>query len=202
MCEGDGTASPLRSITLAPCSLFYQFRARSSNLTTGVLSPPSTPPAKAAAETPSNTQEHTDTRTHIHAHSKTHSSTHSYGLIPVFSLMQFKCTHRHTKTHVCANSLIQSHAHSPTHILTDATTYSHTFPHEAHRYELTHLNAHHHTHVLTNTHVQTHSEMYTATHRILSWEVGVRRMAFFSRKWLNPPAVLARGGRRPNNRLC
>lgn len=191
---------------LAPCSLFYQFRARSSNLTAGVLSPPSTPPAKAAAETPSNTQEHTDTRTHIHAHSKTHSSTHSYGLTYVFSLMQFKCTHRHTKTHVCANSLIhlliQSHAHSPTHISIDATTHSHTFPHEAHRYELTHLNAHHHTHVLTNTHVQTHSEMYTATHRILSWEVGVRRMAFFSRRWLNPPAVLARGGRRPNNRLC
>jgi len=99
---------------LAPCSLFYQFRARSSNLTAGVLSPPSTPPAKVAAETPSNTQEHTDTRTHIHAHSKTHSSTHSYGLTHVFSLMQFKCTHRHTKTHVCANSLIhlliQSHA--------------------------------------------------------------------------------------------
>lgn len=108
VCEGDGKASPLRSIILAPCSLFCQFRARSSNLAIRVLSPPSTPPAKAAAETPSNTQDHTDTRTHNHAHSKTHSSTHSYGLTRAFSLMQFKCTHRHTETHVCAHSLVLS----------------------------------------------------------------------------------------------
>ena len=133
MCEGDGKASLPRSIVLAPCSLFCQFRARSSNLSIRVLSPPSMPPTKAAAETPSDTQERTDTRTHIHAHSKTHSSPHSYRLTRVFSLMQLKGTHRHTYTHVCANSLmhslihslIPSHAHSPTYQKTPPHIHTH-----------------------------------------------------------------------------
>lgn len=46
-----GRQPPLGSIILAPCS-FCQFRARSSNLTIRVLSPPSTPPKQSSCRGP------------------------------------------------------------------------------------------------------------------------------------------------------
>ena len=54
------------------------------------------------------------------------------------------------------NTLIDTITCSLTHISKDATTHSHTFPHEAHRYGLTHLNAYHHTHMCKRTLKCTH----------------------------------------------
>lgn len=151
-----GRRSPLGSIILAPCSLFCQFRARSSNLTIRVLSPP---PRLLLKQLQRPHQTHRATLTHALTSTLIQNLTQAHTHKDYYTCILTHAVQMHTQAHksTCMCPLIDTSTYhdanrmliTHTHVSTDTTTYLHTFPHEAHRYESTYINAHHHTHMLT-----------------------------------------------------
>ena len=117
--------------------------------------------------------------------------------------MHLKGTHRHTYTHVCANSLmhslihssIPSHAHSP--------TYQKTPPHIRTHFLMRRTDMNSPTLVRTITHTCANAPWNVHTHTQDSFlGAGCEEDGIFQQKMVEPACCLAPGCRRPNNWLC